>query len=260
MKPGRGIQRAGRRHGHGFASSRDPHDTTRGYRTAGYAHSCGGELAQVLRAERLGPSRSAACRPAGNEYPPLLGNGPAVGRANEQPLLKPSLRRPPKLCENGPTGGLPAQKAPIHVRTAAAARQHPGAGPGVRILPPERCSRVLSGPARQPVDQHHQPRTASLRGGWAAGQSCNRNFGDRVRIVRSRTFAVGNATTFLMTGAIFVAGFLVTQEFRLGRGYSPVSAGVRLLPFLATPMFISPIAGAVSDRIGRPSWRLASSC
>ena len=72
-----------------------------------------------------------------------------------------------------------------------------------------------------------------------------------LRLFRSRAFAVGNATTFLMTGAIFAAGFLVTQEFQLARGYSPVSAGVRLLPFFATPMFISPIAGAVSDRIGR---------
>jgi MFS family permease len=72
-----------------------------------------------------------------------------------------------------------------------------------------------------------------------------------LRLFRSRAFAVGNATTFFMTGAIFAAGFLVTQEFQFARGYSPVSAGVRLLPFFATPMFISPIAGAVSDRIGR---------
>jgi MFS family permease len=72
-----------------------------------------------------------------------------------------------------------------------------------------------------------------------------------LRLFRSRTFAVGNVTTFLMTGAIFAAGFLVTQEFQLARGYSPVAAGVRLLPFFATPMVISPIAGAVSDRIGR---------
>ena len=72
-----------------------------------------------------------------------------------------------------------------------------------------------------------------------------------LRLFRNRAFAIGNATTFLMTGAIFAAGFLVTQEFQLARGYSPVSAGVRLLPFFATPMFISPIAGAVSDRIGR---------
>ena len=72
-----------------------------------------------------------------------------------------------------------------------------------------------------------------------------------LRLFRSRAFAVGNATTFLMSGAIFAAGFLVTQEFQFARGYSPVSAGVRLLPFFATPMLISPIAGAVSDRIGR---------
>jgi EmrB/QacA subfamily drug resistance transporter len=72
-----------------------------------------------------------------------------------------------------------------------------------------------------------------------------------LRLFRSRAFAAGNATTFLMTGAIFAAGFLVTQEFQLARGYSPVSAGVRLLPFFATPMLISPVAGAVSDRIGR---------
>jgi EmrB/QacA subfamily drug resistance transporter len=72
-----------------------------------------------------------------------------------------------------------------------------------------------------------------------------------LRLFRSRAFAAGNATTFLMTGAIFGAGFLVTQEFQLARGYSPVAAGVRLLPFFATPMLISPIAGAVSDRIGR---------
>jgi EmrB/QacA subfamily drug resistance transporter len=72
-----------------------------------------------------------------------------------------------------------------------------------------------------------------------------------LRLFGNRAFAIGNATTFLMTGAIFAAGFLVTQEFQLARGYSPVWAGVRLLPFFATPMFVSPIAGAVSDRIGR---------
>ena len=72
-----------------------------------------------------------------------------------------------------------------------------------------------------------------------------------LRLFRSRAFAAGNATTFLMSGAIFAAGFLVTQEFQLARGYSPMAAGVRLLPFFATPMLISPIAGAVSDRVGR---------
>ncbi len=71
------------------------------------------------------------------------------------------------------------------------------------------------------------------------------------RMFRNRAFAMGNATMFLMSGATFAAAFMVTQEFQFARGYSPLSAGLRLLPFFATPMFVSPIAGAVSDRVGR---------
>jgi EmrB/QacA subfamily drug resistance transporter len=70
-------------------------------------------------------------------------------------------------------------------------------------------------------------------------------------LFRSRTFAVGTVTTFLMSGATFAAAFLITQEFQFARGYSPISAGLRLLPFFGTPMVISPLAGAISDRIGR---------
>jgi EmrB/QacA subfamily drug resistance transporter len=72
-----------------------------------------------------------------------------------------------------------------------------------------------------------------------------------MRLFRSPAFAVGNVTTFLMSGATFAAAFLITQEFQFARGYSPISTGVRLLPFFGTPMVVSPIAGALSDRIGR---------
>lgn len=72
-----------------------------------------------------------------------------------------------------------------------------------------------------------------------------------MRLFASRDFAVGNLTTFLMSGAIFAAGALVTEEFQLARHFSPVSAGLRLLPFFGAPMVISPIAGALSDRVGR---------
>jgi EmrB/QacA subfamily drug resistance transporter len=67
---------------------------------------------------------------------------------------------------------------------------------------------------------------------------------------RGRTFAVGTVTTFLMSGATFAASFMITQEFQFARGYSPISTGLRLLPFFATPMVVSPLAGAISDRIG----------
>jgi EmrB/QacA subfamily drug resistance transporter len=72
-----------------------------------------------------------------------------------------------------------------------------------------------------------------------------------LRLFAVRDFAIGNLTTFLMSGAIFAGGLLVTEEFQLARHFSPVGAGVRLLPFFATPMLVSPLAGALSDRIGR---------
>ena len=72
-----------------------------------------------------------------------------------------------------------------------------------------------------------------------------------LQLFRGRVFATGNLTMFFMSGATFAAAFLVTQEFQLARCYSPISSGVRLLPFFATPMVISPIAGLVSDRVGR---------
>jgi EmrB/QacA subfamily drug resistance transporter len=72
-----------------------------------------------------------------------------------------------------------------------------------------------------------------------------------LRMFASRDFTFGNVTTFLMSGAIFAAGYLVTEEFQLARGYSPVNAGLHLLPFFGTPALVSPLAGAASDRIGR---------
>ncbi len=72
-----------------------------------------------------------------------------------------------------------------------------------------------------------------------------------LRLFASREFAIGNLTTYFLHGATFAAAFFVTQEFQFARGYSPLETGVRLLPFFATPMVVSPIAGALSDRIGR---------
>jgi EmrB/QacA subfamily drug resistance transporter len=72
-----------------------------------------------------------------------------------------------------------------------------------------------------------------------------------LRLFRTRAFAIGNATSFLMTGAIFAGAYLAAEESQFARGYSPVSTGLRLLPFFATPMVISPLAGMLSDKVGR---------
>src|SRR5258708_39777934 len=54
-----------------------------------------------------------------------------------------------------------------------------------------------------------------------------------------------------MRGSIGGGGFLVSQSFQLGLGYSPVDAGLRLLPWTVMPLLVAPVAGALSDRIGR---------
>jgi EmrB/QacA subfamily drug resistance transporter len=72
-----------------------------------------------------------------------------------------------------------------------------------------------------------------------------------LRLFRSSAFAAANLTAFLMAGALFSAAFLISQYFQFGLGYSPLETGLRLLPWTATPLIISPLAGLVSDRIGR---------
>jgi EmrB/QacA subfamily drug resistance transporter len=68
---------------------------------------------------------------------------------------------------------------------------------------------------------------------------------------RNLTFSSGTATGFLMSGTITAAAFLTAQYMQFGLGYSPLDTGVRLLPWTATPLVVAPLAGLLSDRIGR---------
>jgi EmrB/QacA subfamily drug resistance transporter len=70
-------------------------------------------------------------------------------------------------------------------------------------------------------------------------------------LFRTRAFTAANATGFLMFGSIFSAAFLMSQYFQFGLGYSPLGTGLRFLPWTATPVVVAPLAGALSDRIGR---------
>ena len=44
--------------------------------------------------------------------------------------------------------------------------------------------------------------------------------------------------------------FLLAQFFQVAQGYSPLEAGIRTLPWTAMPIFVAPMAGILSDRIG----------
>ncbi|HKC19191.1 MAG TPA: MFS transporter [Candidatus Dormibacteraeota bacterium] len=72
-----------------------------------------------------------------------------------------------------------------------------------------------------------------------------------MQFFRNLSFTTGNATGFLLSGTITAAAFLTAQYMQFGLGYSPLDTGIRLLPWTATPLFIAPLAGFLSDRIGR---------
>jgi MFS family permease len=71
-----------------------------------------------------------------------------------------------------------------------------------------------------------------------------------VRFFRSRTFALTNVASLLMFFGMFGSIFLLAQFFQTVQGYSPFGSGLRILPWTAMPIFVAPIAGALSDRIG----------
>jgi EmrB/QacA subfamily drug resistance transporter len=67
---------------------------------------------------------------------------------------------------------------------------------------------------------------------------------------RNRTFTLANVASLFMFFGMFGSIFFLAQFFQTVQGYSPLQSGLRILPWTAMPIFIAPIAGAMSDRIG----------
>jgi EmrB/QacA subfamily drug resistance transporter len=71
-----------------------------------------------------------------------------------------------------------------------------------------------------------------------------------MRFFRNRVFALTNVASLFMFFGMFGSIFLLSQFFQTVQGYSPFGSGLRILPWTAMPIFIAPIAGAMSDRVG----------
>jgi EmrB/QacA subfamily drug resistance transporter len=71
-----------------------------------------------------------------------------------------------------------------------------------------------------------------------------------MRFFRSRAFSAANAASLFMFFGMFGSIFLLAQFLQTVQGYSPLDAGLRILPWTAMPIVVAPIAGALSDRIG----------
>ncbi len=71
-----------------------------------------------------------------------------------------------------------------------------------------------------------------------------------MRFFRNRAFTASNVASLLMFFGMFGSIFLLAQFFQTVQGYSPFQAGLRILPWTAMPIFVAPIAGALSGKIG----------
>ncbi|HEX6763192.1 MAG TPA: MFS transporter [Gaiellaceae bacterium] len=71
-----------------------------------------------------------------------------------------------------------------------------------------------------------------------------------MRFFRNRTFTLANVSSLFMFFGMFGSIFLLSQFFQTVQGYSPLQSGLRILPWTAMPILVSPVAGALSDRVG----------
>jgi EmrB/QacA subfamily drug resistance transporter len=71
-----------------------------------------------------------------------------------------------------------------------------------------------------------------------------------LRLFRSRAFSAANLASMLMYFGMFGTVFLLVQFLQFAQGLSALEAGLRVLPWTLVPMFVAPVAGMLSDRIG----------
>ena len=71
-----------------------------------------------------------------------------------------------------------------------------------------------------------------------------------LRLFRVRNFAVGNLTTLAMYGGLGVATFFLVLFVQQVGGYTPIAAGLSLLPITLMLFTLSRRFGALTDRVG----------
>jgi EmrB/QacA subfamily drug resistance transporter len=66
----------------------------------------------------------------------------------------------------------------------------------------------------------------------------------------NRSFSSANLISLLMYAGLFGALFFVAQFLQNAEGYSPLQAGLRLLPWAVPPIIVMPAAGKLAQRFG----------
>jgi Major Facilitator Superfamily len=73
----------------------------------------------------------------------------------------------------------------------------------------------------------------------------------------SRPFSSGNAAIFFLFAAQSGAVFFMAQFLQTAQHHGPLAAGLRLLPWTATPFVVAPLTGARIARIGERTFAVA---
>jgi EmrB/QacA subfamily drug resistance transporter len=71
-----------------------------------------------------------------------------------------------------------------------------------------------------------------------------------LRLFANRAFAAVNVTAMLFSFGMFGAIFFLSQFLQTVQGYSPLSAGLRVLPWTGVMMLLAPLVGALINRWG----------
>ncbi len=71
-----------------------------------------------------------------------------------------------------------------------------------------------------------------------------------LRVFANRAFSAASASVTVIFFALFGSLFLLTQYLQLVQGYSPLSAGLRALPFAAAMGVMSPLSPLAARRLG----------
>lgn len=69
-------------------------------------------------------------------------------------------------------------------------------------------------------------------------------------VFRNARFSAASGTITLVFFALFGSLFLMTQYWQLVHGYSPLEAGIRLLPQAMTMMVVAPLSARLVERLG----------
>ncbi len=67
---------------------------------------------------------------------------------------------------------------------------------------------------------------------------------------KSRAFAAVNVTAMLFSFGMFGSIFFLSQFLQTVQGYSPLAAGLRVLPWTGMPMLLAPVVGVLAERWG----------